>query len=99
MTALALFPPAPRPLGGHQPRLPPSLCTTSPHRFIRQVLDQAGGHLIKIISKIESSHGLQNYDAILKVCLFLTGGVGSVSRLRAWRRPRRTQLASQCALP
>ena len=34
-------------------------------RFIRKVLDEVGGHNVRIISKIESSHGLVNYDAIL----------------------------------
>eukprot|EP00195_Chlamydomonas_chlamydogama_P007138 CAMPEP_0202895824 /NCGR_PEP_ID=MMETSP1392-20130828/4951_1 /ASSEMBLY_ACC=CAM_ASM_000868 /TAXON_ID=225041 /ORGANISM="Chlamydomonas chlamydogama, Strain SAG 11-48b" /LENGTH=1605 /DNA_ID=CAMNT_0049580967 /DNA_START=110 /DNA_END=4924 /DNA_ORIENTATION=+ len=34
-------------------------------RFIRKVLDQAGGRYIKIISKIESSHGLTSFDDIL----------------------------------
>jgi pyruvate kinase len=30
------------------------------------VLDEAGGRLIRIISKIESAHGLQDFDAILR---------------------------------
>ena len=34
-------------------------------RFIRRVLDEAGGHKIKIISKIENFEGLRNYDDIL----------------------------------
>lgn len=34
-------------------------------RYIRKVLNEAGGRLVRIISKIESSHGLQNYDDIL----------------------------------
>jgi hypothetical protein len=35
-------------------------------RFIRRVLDEGGGHHIKIISKIENSEGLTNFDEILK---------------------------------
>eukprot|EP00198_Chlamydomonas_reinhardtii_P006402 XP_001695738.1 pyruvate kinase [Chlamydomonas reinhardtii] len=34
-------------------------------RFIRKVLDEAGGKNVRIISKIESTAGLINYDAIL----------------------------------
>ncbi|KAG2439977.1 hypothetical protein HXX76_004095 [Chlamydomonas incerta] len=34
-------------------------------RFIRKVLDEAGGHNVRIISKIESTAGLVNYDGIL----------------------------------
>ncbi|KAI8465728.1 MAG: pyruvate kinase [Monoraphidium minutum] len=34
-------------------------------RFVRKTLDAAGGQGIKIISKIESWHGLINYDEIL----------------------------------
>jgi pyruvate kinase len=34
-------------------------------RFIRKTLDEAGGHGVQIISKIESSHGLINFDDIL----------------------------------
>ncbi|KAG2454740.1 hypothetical protein HYH02_000576 [Chlamydomonas schloesseri] len=34
-------------------------------RFIRKVLDEAGGQNVRIISKIESTAGLVNYDAIL----------------------------------
>lgn len=41
--------------------------TTTIIRFIRGVLDEAGGHHIKIISKIESWHGVINYDDILAV--------------------------------
>jgi pyruvate kinase len=33
--------------------------------FIRKVLDEAGGQHIRIISKIESTAGLENYDGIL----------------------------------
>lgn len=36
-----------------------------PSRFIRKVLADAGGEHIKIISKIESWHGVINYDEIL----------------------------------
>jgi hypothetical protein len=36
------------------------------------VLDEAGGHHVKIISKIESWHGVINYDDILAV----TGAAG-----------------------
>ncbi|GLC60287.1 hypothetical protein PLESTB_001594600 [Pleodorina starrii] len=35
-------------------------------RFIRRVLDEAGGHGVRIISKIESTAGLVNYDDILR---------------------------------
>ncbi|GIL58673.1 hypothetical protein Vafri_13670 [Volvox africanus] len=35
-------------------------------RFIRRVLDEAGGQAVKIISKIESTAGLMNYDDILR---------------------------------
>jgi pyruvate kinase len=35
-------------------------------RFIRKVLQEAGAPHIKIISKIESWHGLINYDEILR---------------------------------
>jgi pyruvate kinase len=35
-------------------------------RFIRRTLDAAGGRLVKIISKIESSTGLKEYDDILR---------------------------------
>eukprot|EP00798_Chlamydomonas_sp_ICE-L_P012267 gene12267-15413_t len=35
-------------------------------QIILQVLDHAGGKRVQIISKIESSHGLTNYDAILR---------------------------------
>jgi pyruvate kinase len=34
-------------------------------RFIRKTLDDAGGHDIKIISKIENESGMDHYDAIL----------------------------------
>ncbi|KAL6747625.1 pyruvate kinase [Haematococcus lacustris] len=34
-------------------------------RFIRQVLDSAGGEAVKIISKIENESGLEHYDDIL----------------------------------
>jgi pyruvate kinase len=34
-------------------------------RFIRRVLDDAGGHAVKIISKIENAAGLEHFDAIL----------------------------------
>jgi len=34
-------------------------------RFIRRVLDEAGGQKIKIIAKIENFEGLKNYDEIL----------------------------------
>ncbi|GBF99836.1 pyruvate kinase [Raphidocelis subcapitata] len=34
-------------------------------RFVRKTLDEAGGQGIKIISKIESWHGVTNYDEIL----------------------------------
>jgi hypothetical protein len=36
-------------------------------RFIRRMLDEAGGSHVKIISKIESWHGVINYDDILAV--------------------------------
>jgi pyruvate kinase len=45
-------------------------------RFIRSVLDQAGGEHIKIISKIESQAGLQHYDSILEVGRRLGWGLG-----------------------
>ena len=35
-------------------------------KFVRQVLDEAGGTNIKIISKIENQAGLDNFDDILK---------------------------------
>jgi pyruvate kinase len=35
-------------------------------RFIRSVLDEAGGFEIKIISKIENQEGLKNFKEILK---------------------------------
>jgi pyruvate kinase len=35
--------------------------------FIRSVLDKAGGHAVKIISKIENQEGLRKYDEILDV--------------------------------
>ncbi|GIL77051.1 hypothetical protein Vretimale_3233 [Volvox reticuliferus] len=35
-------------------------------RFIRRVLDEAGGQAVRIISKIESTAGLINYDDILR---------------------------------
>jgi len=35
--------------------------------FIRRVLDEAGGEEIRIISKIENTEGLKNFDEILKV--------------------------------
>ncbi|KXZ44735.1 hypothetical protein GPECTOR_63g60 [Gonium pectorale] len=35
-------------------------------RFIRKTLDAAGGHGVRIISKIESTAGLVNYDDILR---------------------------------
>ncbi|KAL6747633.1 pyruvate kinase [Haematococcus lacustris] len=35
-------------------------------RFIRSTLDDAGGHRVKIISKIENAEGLENYDGILR---------------------------------
>lgn len=35
--------------------------------FIRSILDKAGGHTVKIISKIENTEGLRNYDEILDV--------------------------------
>lgn len=48
--------------------MPPSKpCLNLPNRFIRRVLDEAGGHHVKIISKIESWHGVINYDDILAV--------------------------------
>ncbi|KAG2495346.1 hypothetical protein HYH03_006615 [Edaphochlamys debaryana] len=34
-------------------------------KFIRKVLDEAGGQFVKIISKIENEAGLTHYDAIL----------------------------------
>jgi hypothetical protein len=34
---------------------------------IRQVLDDAGGHNVRIISKIENQEGLKNFDSILEV--------------------------------
>lgn len=37
-------------------------------RFVRSVLDQAGGFGIKIISKIENQAGLTNFSEILQVC-------------------------------
>eukprot|EP00959_Pyramimonas_sp_CCMP1952_P101107 2115027-Pyramimonas_sp.AAC.1 len=36
-------------------------------RFIRKILDDAGGHNIQIICKIENEAGLENFDEILKV--------------------------------
>jgi hypothetical protein len=36
-------------------------------RFIRKVLDEAGAQAVKIISKIESWHGVTNFDDILAV--------------------------------
>ena len=41
-------------------------CLVLLHRFIRKVLDEVGGHRVKIIAKIESQAGLRNYDEILK---------------------------------
>jgi hypothetical protein len=35
-------------------------------RFIRSVLDEAGGFDIKIISKLENQEGLNNYKEIIK---------------------------------
>eukprot|EP00798_Chlamydomonas_sp_ICE-L_P001363 gene1363-32726_t len=35
-------------------------------KFIRKILDDAGGVNVKIISKIENAAGLEHYDAILK---------------------------------
>lgn len=34
-------------------------------RHIRSVLDEAGGHNVRIISKIENEAGMENYDDIL----------------------------------
>lgn len=34
---------------------------------IRKVLDDAGGHNVRIISKIENQEGLKNFDSILEV--------------------------------
>ncbi len=34
--------------------------------FIRRVLDEAGGHRVQIIAKIENSAGLVNFDEILQ---------------------------------
>lgn len=50
-----------------------SACVAVPCRFIRRVLDEAGGHHVKIISKIESWHGVINYDDILAVTGALSG--------------------------
>ncbi len=36
-------------------------------RFIRKVLNEAGGHQVKIISKIENEAGLEHFDLILQV--------------------------------
>ena len=36
-------------------------------RLIRKVLDDVGGHAVKIIAKIESQAGLVNYDEILRL--------------------------------
>jgi pyruvate kinase len=35
-------------------------------RFIRRVLNDAGGGRIKIISKIENTEGVKNFDEILQ---------------------------------
>jgi 2-keto-3-deoxy-L-rhamnonate aldolase RhmA len=43
------------------------LCLCCCGRFIRKVLDEAGGQAVKIISKIESWHGVTNFDDILAV--------------------------------
>jgi hypothetical protein len=45
-------------------------------RFIRKVLDEAGGQAVKIISKIESWHGVTNFDDILAV----TGQCGAAGQ-------------------
>ena len=37
-------------------------------KFIRKVLDDVGGHSIKIICKIENMAGLENFGEILRVC-------------------------------
>jgi pyruvate kinase len=40
--------------------------------FIRRILDEAGGHDVKIISKIENLAGLLNFDgvyAMLAICV------------------------------
>lgn len=34
---------------------------------IRKVLDDAGGHNVRIVSKIENQEGLKNFDSILEV--------------------------------
>ena len=41
-------------------------------RLIRKTLDDAGGHHVKIISKIENAEGLANIDDILMVGPYTT---------------------------
>jgi pyruvate kinase len=41
-------------------------------RLIRQTLDDAGGHHVKIISKIENAEGVANIDDILMVGAYTT---------------------------
>ena len=62
--------PAWRPARARRSSRPPSLRpsqTADDVRFIRRVLDEAGGQAIQILSKIESQAGLQHYDSILQV--------------------------------
>ena len=37
-------------------------------KFVRKILDDAGGHHIKICSKIENQEGLDNFEAIVDAC-------------------------------
>ncbi len=58
-------------------------------QFIRRVLDEAGGHGIRIISKIENQAGLNNFDDILKYTdgvMVARGDLGM--EIPSWKLPQ-----------
>jgi pyruvate kinase len=64
-------------------------------RFIREVLDDAGGFGVKIISKIENEAGLRNIDEILATTDAVMVARGDLAMEVRWLSPAQAAYCSR----